>query len=81
MSASETVAVAVFHYRHEGEIARGYLTDADIDSVLLVDDTGGITLGLAFSNPARLMVRTVELEEARAVLTDAGILPDASPGT
>ena len=30
--------VARFHYRHEGELARGYLETAGVESVLLIDD-------------------------------------------
>ncbi len=74
--STEPVIVARFNYRHQGELAHGYLKDAGIDAGLFVDDAGGMEVGLAFSNPARLVVRPAEAEEARRVLRDAGILED-----
>lgn len=74
--STEPVVVARFHYRHEGELAHGYLKDAGIDAGLFVDDAGGMEVGMAFSNPARLVVRPREAERAREVLRDAGMLDD-----
>jgi hypothetical protein len=71
-----TVIVARFHYRHEGELAHGYLESADVDSILHIDDAGGMDVGLAFVNPARLVVRAEDEERARQVLVDAGILEE-----
>ncbi len=68
--------VARFHYRHEAELAHGYLKSAGVDAALLIDDAGGMDVGLAFSNPARLVVRAEDEERARGVLTDAGILEE-----
>ena len=69
-----TTVVARFHYRHEAELARGYLESAGVDSILHIDDAGGMDVGLAFVNPARLVVRAEDEERARAVLTDVGML-------
>ncbi len=69
-----TTIVARFHYRHEGELAHGYLKSAGVDAALLIDDAGGMDVGLAFVNPARLVVRTEDEERAKAVLIDAGML-------
>ena len=69
-----TTVVAHFHYRHEAELAHGYLDSAGVDSALHIDDAGGIDVGLAFVNPARLVVRAEDEERAREVLVDAGIL-------
>ena len=69
-----TTVVARFHYRHEAELAHGYLEGAGVDSVLHVDDAGGMDVGLSFVNPARLVVRAEDEEQAREVLVDAGIL-------
>ena len=66
--------VARFHYRHEGELAHGYLKSAGVDAALLIDDAGGMDVGLAFVNPARLVVRTEDEERARTVLIDVGML-------
>ncbi len=69
-----TVVVARFHYRHEGELAHGYLRSAGLDAALFIDDAGGMDVGLAFVNPARLVVRAEDEERARRVLVDAGML-------
>ncbi len=69
-----TTVVARFHYRHEAEMAHGYLESAGVDSALLIDDAGGMDVGLAFVNPARLVVRDDDEERARSVLVDAGML-------
>ncbi|MCI0432148.1 MAG: DUF2007 domain-containing protein [Gemmatimonadetes bacterium] len=68
--------IARFAYRHEGELARGYLENAGILALLFVDDASGIEAGMAFANPARLMVREEDAERAREVLRDAGVLED-----
>ncbi len=69
-----TTVVARFHYRHEAEMAHGYLESAGVDSALLIDDAGGMDVGLAFVNPARLVVRDEDKQRARGVLVDAGML-------
>jgi len=70
----DTTIVARFHYRHEGELAQGYLRDAGVDAALFVDDAGGADCGLAFVNPARLLVRTEDEEQAVELLQDLGML-------
>ena len=71
-----TTVVARFHYRHEAEMAHGYLESAGVDSALLIDDAGGMDVGLAFVNPARLVVRDDDEERARSVLVDVGMLEE-----
>ena len=71
-----TAIVARFHYRPEAELAHGYLERAEVDSILHIDDAGGMDVGLAFVNPARLVVRAEDEERARQVLLDAGILDE-----
>ena len=71
-----TTVVARFHYRHEAEMAHGYLESAGVDSALLIDDAGGMDVGLAFVNPARLVVREDDEERARSVLVDVGMLEE-----
>ena len=71
-----TTVVAHFHYRHEAEMAHGYLESAGVDSALLIDDAGGMDVGLAFVNPARLVVREDDEERARSVLVDVGMLEE-----
>ena len=74
-----TTIVARFHYRHEAEMAHGYLESAGVNSILQIDDAGGMDVGLAFVNPARIVVRVEDEERARQVLVDAGML--AAPDT
>jgi hypothetical protein len=71
---AETTVLAHFHYRHEAEIAQGYLNDAGIRSALFADDGGGMYVGMAFSRPVRLLVRKGEEQAAREVLVDSGML-------
>lgn len=72
--ASEPVVIARFNYRHQAELAHGYLQNAGIEAALFIDDAGGMEVGLAFSNPARLVVRAEEADEAREILETAGML-------
>jgi hypothetical protein len=75
------VEIASFRYLHEAELAAGYLEDAGIPAACLGDPAGQIQYGKGFSSKARLLVRGADLEEARAVLEDAGILePSSEPG-
>ena len=71
-----TTIVARFHYRHEAELAHGYLKSAKVDAALLIDDAGGMDVGLAFVNRARLVVRAEDEARAREVLIDVGILEE-----
>jgi hypothetical protein len=68
-----TTIVARFHYRHEAELAHGYLETAGVESALLIDDAGGMDVGMAFVNPARLVVRVEDESRARDVLIDVGM--------
>ena len=68
-----TTIVARFHYRHEAELAHGYLESAGVESALLIDDAGGMDVGMAFVNPARLVVRVEDESRARDVLIDVGM--------
>ena len=69
-----TTVVARFHYRHEAELAHGYLEDAGVPAALFIDDAGGMDVGLAFVNPARVVVRAEDEQRAVKVLTDVGML-------
>jgi hypothetical protein len=66
------VEIARYQYRHEAEIALGFLQDAGIQALVQADDAGGYEFGLAFARPARLLVPAHDLEEARQVLADSG---------
>jgi hypothetical protein len=60
----QEVAVAEFQYRHEAEMAAGFLADAGIPFRLQSDDAGGADLGLSMLRPAVLWVRAVDAEVA-----------------
>jgi hypothetical protein len=66
------VEIARYQYRHEAELAAGFLQDAGIEALVLVDDAGGYEFGLAFARPARLLVPGSDVERAREVLADTG---------
>lgn len=75
----ELVVVARFHHRHEAELARGFLSDAEIPAALSVDDGGGaFGAPLTFSEGsfATLRVRPGDREAAERVLRDAGVLEE-----
>ena len=69
---TEPVLVAQFAYRHEAEIALGYLKDAGINAALFVDDAGG-AYTFSMTNPARIMVSPEQVDEAQSILESAGI--------
>lgn len=78
---SDTVIIARFVTRHEGETAQGFLLDAGIPAALFTDDAGGMEPQLAFIRPARLVVRRDTLDEAIDLLQGAGVtLEVASEG-
>ena len=66
--------IAHFYYRHEAEIAKGFLDDAGIESLLLIDDAGGAQVGMALSNQARLVVADDDALRARELLAHAGFV-------
>ena len=60
----DTVVVATFRYRHEGELARQILKDFGVESILTVDDGGGLLV----ARPIRLTVLTSDAQHAREIL-------------
>ena len=64
----DVAVVRTFSYRYQGEVARAILDAAEIPCVLQVDDSGGSEIGMAFANPARLLVRVEDLERAEELL-------------
>lgn len=71
--------VASFNYRHEAEYAKGFLDQAGVPSILSIDDAAGMQVGMAFSNPARLLVQKDDEAKAREVLKNAGVLRGGDP--
>lgn len=72
----DLLIVARYHYRHEADFARQVLEDAGIPAALQIDDAGGIEMGMAFVNPARIRVRAEDAERARDALRGAGLLEE-----
>ena len=70
----DVAVVRTFSYRYQGEVARAVLDAAGIPCMLQVDDSGGSEIGMAFANPARLLVRVEDLEQAEELL----VTPDGS---
>ncbi|MBM4183510.1 MAG: DUF2007 domain-containing protein [Gemmatimonadetes bacterium] len=67
------VVLARFRYRHEAELAAGFLLDAGIPYRLQIDDAGGVDFGTTFSRPPVLWVLAADEAEARELLElDAG---------
>ena len=69
-----TVVLAYFHYRHEAELAQGYLDESGVPTILQIDDAGGMDVGLSFVNPARLMVDCEYLDRSKAILEAVGVI-------
>ena len=63
------VLVATYRYRHEGELARGFLADAGIGGVLAAPG-GANARREATAQAVQLFVRADEAERARSILTD-----------
>ncbi len=64
----DVAVVRTFGYRYQGETARAILDAAGIPCLLQVDDSGGSEIGMAFANPARLLVRVEDLDRAGELL-------------
>ncbi len=63
------VLVATYRYRHEGELARGFLADVGIRGVLAADAAAERQDARAQS--VQLFVRADDAERARTILTDS----------
>lgn len=70
--SDETAVAATFAHRHEADFAQETLRAAGIESVLIADDAGGAYAGLSFTGSVRLVVRSDDLSQAKAVLEQAG---------
>jgi len=67
-SADDLVIVATFQSRPEAELARGALEAAGIAATIHSDDAGGMRPAMAFSNGARVIVRSDDAKAARQIL-------------
>ena len=75
----EPVLLASYDSRHEAEMALGFLEDSSLTAAILSDDAGSMKPELAFQGRVRLWVPGDEAEEARELLSDAGLLHDVVP--
>lgn len=66
------VLIARYGYRHEAELAQGFLRDAGIPCRVASDDAGGVDLSISFLAGASLFVAEVDLEAAVEILKMAG---------
>lgn len=73
------VVVARFRYRHEAELAAGFLRDGGIPYRLQIDDAGGVDFGTTFSRPPLLWVRAADLDDARELLGLEGDVESDAP--
>ena len=77
------VRLARFNHRHEAEMARGYLEDADIPAALSADDGGG-AFGLPIATGGggfpTLFVRQRDVERAREILRETGMTGEEGIG-
>ena len=73
------VQIAEYRYRHEAELAAGFLADAGIPFYLQTDDAGGADLGLSMLRPSLLWVRAVDVELARDLVAGDEVSPQARP--
>ena len=68
MSDSELVVVGTFLNKIDADLAKDALEAADIESIVLADDAGGMRPHLWMSG-VRLLVRAEDAEQARVVLS------------
>ena len=66
----ETVLLRSYRYRHEADLARALLDAANIRSVLVGDDAGGMGPHIMSDNPIRLYVAAESAAEAEEVLAE-----------
>jgi len=65
-----TVMVAAYRYRHEGEFAKATLESAGIPCILVADDGGGMRPEIMGVNPVRLFVAAGDEARARGILSE-----------
>jgi hypothetical protein len=63
------VVIATFRHRHEGELARSFLSDAGIRSVMSADEVHARRDVIAASL-VRVIVRVQDAERARSILAN-----------
>jgi len=66
--SEEMVNIAVFSNAAEAAIVRGRLAEAGIESMVSMDDAGGMIPSLQLATGVRLFVQAEDAEEAQALL-------------
>jgi len=72
LAQEPATVVARFANRRDAEMAGNRLKEADIQSVVSADDAGGVHLDLQHVHGVQLSVLRGEVQDAIAVLIDAG---------
>lgn len=65
---SDLVAVAVYPFRGDAEVARAHLAAEGIAAVVVADDEGGLNPGFYARYGVRVLVRSPDVAAARAVI-------------
>ncbi len=66
--SEEMVNIAVFSSAPEAAIVRGKLAEAGIESMVSIDDAGGMIPSLQIGQGVRLYVNAEDAEQAQALL-------------
>ncbi len=74
MTAPEPGVLATYDSRHEAEMALGILKDAGLAAAVRTDDAGSMKPELTWQGRVWLWVAGDEADEARALLSEAGLL-------
>ena len=69
--SEEMVNIAVFTSAPEAAIARGKLAEAGIESMVSIDDAGGMIPSLQIGQGVRLYVNAEDADKAQALLEGA----------
>jgi len=72
----ETTVLATYSERRTAEMARDYLSDADIRTFVSSDDAGGMHPQMQRPHGVKLVSMRGTAQRARSLLDDAGLLPD-----
>lgn len=77
----ESAIIATYSTRRDAEVARDYLSDAEIQTFVSSDDAGGMHPQMQRPNGVKLIGMSGTAHEARTVLKEADLLPndDADP--
>lgn len=70
----DLVNIKTYSSRHDAELTKGLLLVNGVNAVVSGDDYGGIHPALSFSTGVQLLVKVEDVEKAKKILIEAGIL-------